>query len=178
MNELSDEHLIGQAVQGSKACFEQIVHRHSNNLLRFVRSNVAVTQDAEDIVQDVFLIVYTKMEQFNCERSFKAWLYTIAYNCRTSHLRKKKVRQRPLEIVEQPQKSPFEIVARRHNVASVWAMASTLSASQSSALWLRYKEQMDVPQIAEVMQKSRIHVRVLLHRGRTRLAELMSEPVE
>ena len=50
VNELSDEHLIGQAVQGSKACFEQIVHRHSSNLLRFVRSNVSVAQDAEDIV--------------------------------------------------------------------------------------------------------------------------------
>jgi len=165
-------------VQGSKACFEQIVHRHSSNLLRFVRSNVSVAQDAEDIVQDVFLIVYTKMEQFNCERSFKAWLYTIAYNCRTSHLRKKKVRQRPLEVVERRQASPFEITAQQHDVESVWALASTLSTAQSSALWLRYKEQMDVPQIAEVMQKSRIHVRVLLHRGRTRLAELMSEPGE
>ena len=178
MNDVSDEHLMGEAMQGSKDCFEQIVQRHSTNLLRFAGSRVSVTQDAEDIVQDVFLIVYTKMNRFNCEGSFKAWLYTIAYNCRTSYLRKKRVRQKPIEVVPRTQASPEDIVAQRHDVASIWAMASTLSTSQSSALWLRYREQMDVPQIAQVMRKSRIHVRVLLHRARTRLAERMNEPVQ
>ncbi len=65
MNDVSDEHLMGEAMQGSKDCFEQIVQRHSNNLLRFVGSRVSVAQDAEDIVQDVFLIVYTNMNRFN-----------------------------------------------------------------------------------------------------------------
>jgi RNA polymerase sigma-70 factor (ECF subfamily) len=178
VNDVSDEHLMGKAMQGSKDCFEQIVRRHSTSLLRFVGSRVSVAQDAEDIVQDVFLIVYTNMNRFNCEGSFKAWLYTIAYNCRTSYLRKKRVRQRPIEVTPRVQASPEDIVAQRHDVASVWAMASRLSTSQSSVLWLRYREQMDVPQIAQVMCKSRIHVRVLLHRARTRLAELMNESVK
>lgn len=86
MNELSDELLMNRAMQGSRDCFEQIVQRHSNNLLRFVGSGVSVKQDAEDIVQDVFLTVYANMDRFNCDGSFKAWLYTIAYNCRTSYL--------------------------------------------------------------------------------------------
>ncbi|MCP4455195.1 MAG: RNA polymerase sigma factor [Planctomycetes bacterium] len=176
MNEVSDEHLMGRAMQGSRESFEQIVQRHSTNLLRFVGSRVYVAQDAEDIVQDVFLIVYTHMDRFSCDGSFKAWLYTIAYNCRTSYLRKKRVRQKPIEMtLPHAQASPEDIVAQRHEVASIWAMASTLSTAQSSALWLRYREQMDVPQIAQVMNKSRIHVRVLLHRARTRLAERMSE---
>lgn len=177
MNELSDELLMNRAMQGSRDCFEQIVQRHSNNLLRFVGSGVSVKQDAEDIVQDVFLTVYANMDRFNCDGSFKAWLYTIAYNCRTSYLRKKRVRQKPIEPVPRTQASPDEIVSQRHDVESIWAMASTLSTAQSTALWLRYKEQMDVAQIAQVMDKSRMHVRVLLHRARNRLAERMKEPV-
>ena len=165
-------------MQGQTDCFEQIVLRHSGNLLRFVGSSVPVAQDAEDIVQDVFLSVYANMDRFNCEGSFKAWLYTIAYNCRISHLRKKKVRQKPIEIIERTQASPDEIVAQQHEVASIWALTSSLSTPQSTALWLRYREQLDIPQIAQVMQISRIHVRVLLHRARTRLAELLNEPVK
>ena len=169
---------MGKAMQGSRDCFEQIVQRHSRNLLRFVGSGVSVMQDAEDIVQDVFLIVYTNMNRFNCEGSFKAWLYTIAYNCRTSYLRKRRVRQKPIEVMPKMQASPEEIVSQRHDVESIWAMASTLSTAQSTALWLRYKEQMDVAQIAQVMSKSRMHVRVLLHRARARLAERMKEAVK
>lgn len=177
MNELSDELLMDRAMRGSRECFEQIVQRHSSNLLRFVGSRVSVAQDAEDIVQDVFLIVYTNMNRFNCDGSFKAWLYTIAYNCGTSYLRKKRVRQKPIEVIPRSQASPDDIVAQRHEVESIWAMASTLSTSQSSVLWLRYRAQMDVSQIAQVMRKSRMHVRVLLHRARARLAERMKEPV-
>ncbi|MCF7973248.1 MAG: sigma-70 family RNA polymerase sigma factor [Phycisphaerae bacterium] len=177
MNELSDEHLMSQAMQGSKDCFEQIVLRHSGSLLRFVGSSVRVAQDAEDIVQDVFLNVYANMNRFDCEGSFKAWLYTIAYNCKNSYLRKKRVRCQPLEVVQRAQVSPEEILTQKQEVASVWALASTLSASQSTAIWLRYHEQMDVSQIALVMKKSRMHVRVLLHRARTRLAGMMNEPV-
>jgi DNA-directed RNA polymerase specialized sigma24 family protein len=71
VNELSDEHLMSLAMQGSQDCFEQIVLRHSGNLLRFVGSGVRVAQDAEDIVQDTFLNVYTNMNRFKSFRGSK-----------------------------------------------------------------------------------------------------------
>jgi RNA polymerase sigma-70 factor (ECF subfamily) len=171
VTELSDEHLIELALQGSQDCFAQIVLRYSGNLLRFVAAGVASMQDAEDIVQETFLNVYKNMHQFDLRCSFKSWLFAIANNCKISHLRKQRPRAHATDFIVETVAAPDDIVAQRQEADSIWDHAARLSESQYTALWLRYKEQMDVNQIARIMQKSHVHVRVLLHRARTRLAD-------
>ena len=171
MSDLSDEHLIELALQGSQDCFAQIVLRYSGNLLRFVAAGVSSMQDAEDIVQETFLNVYKNLHQFDLRCSFKSWLFAIANNCRISHLRKQRPRLHATDFVTETIPSPDDIVSQQQEIDSVWNQAAKLSDSQYTALVLRYKEQMDVNQIARIMQKSRVHVRVLLHRARARLAE-------
>ena len=171
MSKLSDEHLVKLAMQGSQDCFAQIVLRYSGNLLRFVAAGVSSMQDAEDIVQDTFLNVYKNLHQFDLRCSFKSWLFAIANNCKISYLRKQKPRPQPTDFVLEAVSTPHDIVAQQQEVDSIWDRAARLNECQYMALWLRYREQMDVNQIARVMQKSRVHVRVLLHRARARLAE-------
>jgi DNA-directed RNA polymerase specialized sigma24 family protein len=50
-------------------------------------------------------------------------------------------------------------------------VAKSLPASQYEAVWLKYAEGMSVKQIARVMNKSQVHVKVLLHRGRVRMSK-------
>jgi len=171
VSDSSDEHLVKLAMQGSQDCFAQIVLRYSGNLLRFVAAGVSSVQDAEDIVQETFLNVYKNLHQFDLRCSFKSWLFAIANNCKISYLRKQRPRPLPTDFVMEAVSTPDDIVAQQQEVDSIWEQAARLSECQYTALWLRYKEQMDVNQIARVMQKSRVHVRVLLHRARTRLAE-------
>jgi RNA polymerase sigma-70 factor (ECF subfamily) len=171
VSELSDEHLVKLTMQGSQDCFAQIVLRYSGNLLRFVAAGVSSMQDAEDIVQETFLNVYKNLHQFDLRCSFKSWLFAIANNCKISYLRKQRPRPQPTDFVLEAVSTPDDIVAQQQEVDSIWDQAARLSECQYMALWLRYKEQMDVNQIARVMQKSRVHVRVLLHRARARLAE-------
>ena len=171
MTDLSDEHLVKLTMQGSQDCFAQIVLRYSGNLLGFVAAGVSSMQDAEDIVQETFLNVYKNLHQFDLRCSFKSWLFAIANNCKISYLRKQRAHLKPSDFAAQSVSRPDDIVAQQQEVDSIWHQAARLSEAQYTALLLRYREQMDVNQIAHIMQKSRVHVRVLLHRARARLAE-------
>ena len=70
--------------------------------------------------------------------------------------------------------------AGRSQRALVYAVVSRerLPEAQATALWLKYAEDMTVEEIARVTGRSRVHVRVLLHRGRRALAVILGkEPV-
>ena len=68
------------------------MHRH---LARFVRDDAA----AQDLVQEVFLRVWTRAEQWDGRGSFKAWLYRIGTNLALNHLRSlRRRREQPLDI--------------------------------------------------------------------------------
>ena len=60
-------------------------------------------------------------------------------------------------------------MTREENYENIWKAAQTLQQYQYEALWLRYVEDMPVKEIARVLKKSRVHVRVLLHRARLNL---------
>jgi DNA-directed RNA polymerase specialized sigma24 family protein len=62
---------------------------------------------------------------------------------------------------------PSELIARREEGRNLWQFARRrLGENQFQALWLHYAEDFDVARIAQVMGKTRVHVKVLLFRGR------------
>lgn len=65
--------------------------------------------------------------------------------------------------------NPHERMIQEENYKSIWNTAQTLQQYQYEALWLRYVEDMSVKEIAKVLKKTQIHVRVLLHRARLNL---------
>jgi RNA polymerase sigma-70 factor (ECF subfamily) len=57
----------------------------------------------------------------------------------------------------------------------LWALSRRcLSENQFTAIWLRYKEDLSIRDIGHVMNKSRTHVKVLLYRGREKLAKTLT----
>ncbi len=72
--------------------YEGMIHRH---LVRIVHDGPA----AQDLLQEVFLRVWTRAEQWNGSGSFKAWLYRIATNLALNHLRSvRRRREQPLDV--------------------------------------------------------------------------------
>jgi RNA polymerase sigma factor (sigma-70 family) len=65
---------------------------------------------------------------------------------------------------------PFNAAVRREVTDSIWESARILPQKQFDALWLRYSEDLSVKEIAGVMGVTRVNVKVLLYRARTRLA--------
>lgn len=112
----SDQDLVGRIRQRDANAFEalfdryeEMIHRH---LLRFVRSDAA----AQDLVQEVFLRVWTRGEQWNGRGTFKAWLYRVATNLALNHLRSvRRRREQPLDVQD-----PWEDDTEEESPVPAW----------------------------------------------------------
>jgi RNA polymerase sigma-70 factor, ECF subfamily len=85
---IEDSFLIREAQGGNHAAFEQLVHAHDRAVLRLAIRITGSPNDAQDIYQETFMKVYTKLGSFRFECSFSTWIYRIVTNVCLDHLRK------------------------------------------------------------------------------------------
>lgn len=85
-----DVALVERARAGDAAAFEKLVRQYDRPIFRVANHITQNREDAEDIVQDVFLKAYNKLEQFQGNSKFSTWLTRIAVNESLMRLRKRK----------------------------------------------------------------------------------------
>jgi len=170
---MTDKELASTAACGSdgRAAFDEIVRRYCRPLTMFVVSKTGTIQDAEDTVQETFLRAYRNIDSFDREYSLKNWLFTIAYRLIVSDYRKK----RPQRLSDEAAAQLAADEPDSQENQWVWEAAREMGMEAFTALWLRYKQDMTTSEIAQVMKKTKIMVRVLLHRSRKRLAKQIAD---
>ena len=100
-----DKQLLKKLKSGDLQAFQEIFMAYSDRLYHFTLSYLKNTFDAEEIVQDVFLLVWEMREEIDEEKSFKSFLYRITVNKVFNHLKRQVVRQKYesyLQHFEQP----------------------------------------------------------------------------
>ncbi|HAG51057.1 MAG: hypothetical protein A2X87_06380 [Deltaproteobacteria bacterium GWC2_42_51] len=90
MNRSADNLLIEQFRSGDNRAFEEIVRRYRDKAHGLAYHLLGNREDAEDISQEAFVIVYKKVSGFRGESSFKTWFYRIVVNLCHSHLRRRR----------------------------------------------------------------------------------------
>lgn len=83
----SDEALVARARGGDFEAFETLFERHRNLVYRFAYQMANKRDDAEDIVQDVFVRAYQNLHRYRDEAKFTTWLLRIATNLGTDRAR-------------------------------------------------------------------------------------------
>lgn len=86
--EARDEELLARFNQGDARAFEVLLSRYERPIYNFILRSVRDRDRAHDLVQDVFLKVVQRANQFKGDSKFSTWLYTIARNCCIDHSRK------------------------------------------------------------------------------------------
>jgi len=175
---LTDNQLAVLSAEGRKDCFAELVRRYTPRLLGYVLNQLSSREDAEDAVQQTFLKAYLKIHTFKAEKNFCAWIFAAAYHETINMLRKRKIKS--AEISEYSDKLqlnqlPEDELAASEERRNIWRLAKLLPKEQYAVLYLRYSEDMPIEQIAAVMGKTNIYVRVLLHRGRRRLGRIIRQ---
>jgi RNA polymerase sigma-70 factor (ECF subfamily) len=173
VKQLSDEELVAKAQTGSRRCFEELIHRYSHRLFYFLRAKVTTDEDTEDLVQETFLKAYRNINRFDLNYKFSTWLYTTAARLAISFYRKKRINE-DISVFNPSSPDPREQVIREEDSKNLWNIAQTLQSNQYQVLWLRYMEELSLKEIAVVMKKNRVHVRVLLHRARLNLIQQLN----
>ena len=103
-NNVQDDELvwIEQAKQGSQSAFHQLYNRHHKQIYALCWRMLADKDSAEDVCQEVFVVLWQKINNFRGESKFSTWLHSVATNVVLGHLRKhKNWLQRVFSIEEQ-----------------------------------------------------------------------------
>lgn len=169
------EDVIDRARQGDPDALGQLWRTYQHLLLRYFRGKRMA--DPEDLTSVVWIEVATGLDRFEGnEHDFRRWLFTIASRRRIDSIRSTKrrherdERQRPsLSALSSP--SAGEDAEREQSLARALDLVSTLPSDQREAVMLRIIADLDVADVAAIMNKREGAVRVLVHRGLKRLAE-------
>jgi len=86
----TDQELVQEIRRGNNASFEELISRYAGKAFSLATRFTKSTQDAEEVLQDVFVTVYRKISKFEGKSSFSSWLYRITVNASLMKLRKKR----------------------------------------------------------------------------------------
>lgn len=86
----TDIELVKEFRAGSQASFEELIQRYSAKAFSLASRLTRNPQDAEEVLQDVFVTVYRKIDGFQGKSSFSSWLYRITVNSALMKLRRKR----------------------------------------------------------------------------------------
>ena len=166
----TDEELALEAQAGSRRCFEELIERYSPKLFNFLQPKIATNQDIEDIIQETFFKLYKNIFRYDPKWKFSTWIYTATNRNAISFYRskpKKNVTELPTYVDE----DPAEMLIKETQTKNIWKLARNLKSDHYDVLWLRYVEEMPSKEIAKIMRKTHVAVRLLLHRARLNLAK-------
>jgi len=168
-----DEKLIAMARGGNPGAFETIVDRYQGRLLGFCRQMLGSTEDAEDVLQEVFVNAYRAMLADEREINLRPWLYRIARNRCLNHLRKPTAdAQESMDMVPAVEaSSTAERVHNREEFRQILSDVNKLPETQRSALLLREMDALSYEEIAAAMDTTVPSIKSLLVRARISLAE-------
>ena len=169
----SDEKLVALIRRGHHGAFEALVNRYNSRLLAFCRHMLGNTEDAEDVLQEVFTAAFNAICADERPINARPWLYRIARNRCLNHLRRPQhAGQDSMDIFERDGgATTADTVHTREEFRQIVTDVQQLPESQRSALLLREIDALSYEQIAEAMDTTVPSVKSLLVRARVSLAE-------
>lgn len=166
--------LIRGAANGDEEAFGRLYDEFADALYKFVRFKITDPEQAEDLLQEVFIKAWHGIPKLNLtDLNFSAWLYTVAGNTVNDYFRR--VYRRPQTVTLNPD---IEIASAHDtsrtteaaiNTDHVRAALEKLPLDYKQVLELRFIQEFSVEETARVMGKSNVSTRVLQYRALKKL---------
>jgi RNA polymerase sigma-70 factor (ECF subfamily) len=166
------------------ADFDEVVRRYQRKVYRVLLLMVKHPEDADNLTQECFLRAYTSMQTFRGDCSVQTWLLRIAVNLARDDARNRRAgfwkrllrlddgsavadEQAPACVSASPERG---LIAQQE-LDAVWRAVENLSARQKEVFILRFAEEMELKEIAEVLNLRTGTVKTQLFRAVTSVRE-------
>jgi len=176
MNEnerIDDRIYVIQAQLGDDDAFMKLVDHYSGRLLYYIRRLLEDADRSDDVLQEVWLRAYKKINTLRDASAFSVWLYRIARNRAIQRLRDESryvfvERHDESALIDDNRESWFfDDINKLHRVLR------TLSPEQKEAVVLRFFEEMNYQEISDIMGCSVGTVRSRIHYAKRELRKKM-----
>ncbi len=184
LDALSDEALVKAILSGrSKAQFNLLVARYQQRVFDLVVSILGVrfASDAQDVTQDVFVVLYKQLDRFRHESKFSTWLYrvvfnhTIDYRRRHKHYHLLKEEQTWDLTTADARTEPDAQLKKTEEQKQVLACLERLPESQRICLYLQYWLGYSINDIAQLLVTQDNTVKSHIFRAKKQLTKMLEE---
>ncbi len=134
--------------------------------------------DLEDILQEVFILVYQNLNDYNKSFKFSSWIYRIAHNYTVSQLRKKAQGTQNISWdehdLEQIVQSDFDLeenLALKINYHNLLSIIDSLPLKYKEVLLLKFVDGKDYQEISDILRKPIGTIGTLINRAKKMLAQ-------
>jgi RNA polymerase sigma factor (sigma-70 family) len=177
MEAKSDAYYISEVLRGNPESFAALVEKYKQLAFSLSMKITRNREDAEEAAQDAFIKAYRSLDSFKGSATFKTWLFRIVYTTAISKVRSKKhdfvsfedhkLTERELDETEN---AVGELSAEERSYQLHKAM-ELLAPDERAILNLYYFEDLQVDEIATIMDMSASNVKIKLFRSRKKLYE-------
>lgn len=177
----TDAELLAETVRGDATAFARLVRRYIRAATLLAAQLLGDRDEAEDIVQDAFSVVYRQARTFDAERPFAPWFFAIvrrlASNSRAREARRDRLRQAwardpGAEVASAP--ADDTVFARLDAAAASLAMQD-LSPMQRACFELVAVRDLSIAEVAAMHGISESTVRQHVFRARAALRRVLDE---
>ncbi|MCE8461952.1 RNA polymerase sigma factor [Bacteroides caccae] len=180
MEQEDEIYYITRILDGETEYFSVLLDRYSRPLYSLIVQIVGCPEDAEELLQDVFLKAFRNLSGYKQECRFSTWLYRIVYNTSISATRKRK--QEFLYIEESainnvPDEKIDEMIALGGDEEQIECLRKAidqLEGEEKALITLFYYEEKSLEEISEILKITVGNVKVRLYRTRKKIYVLMN----
>lgn len=178
MKGLSDQEIIESVNKGNHSDYAILVDRYKNKAFSMLTRMLKNKMEAEEVLQDSFLKAFNGLNSFKGDSKFSTWFYKIVYNSALSRLsvQKRKTETKMSSIEDHfDLKSDYDYNLSEKKDLSLYIreIIDKLPSNYASVITMFYLEGMSCEEISEVQAISINNVKVMLHRSRNVLRDLL-----
>jgi len=174
----TDVELVKGVTAREESCFEELLDRYGSKVLNLALRITRNQEDAEEILQDVFLTVFTKVQSFEHKSQFSSWLYRVTMNASFMKIRARNRRRTvSIEDVEpmtlqnwvgtRTDMFDVDFMSSKHEIRdAIEAAVDKLPEEYRAIFVLRDIDGLSNEAVSNVLQLSVPAVKSRLHRAR------------
>ena len=174
----SDYNLIERFNNGDESAFNELARKYQQRIYWHARRMTGNHLDADEIVQEVLLVMYRKIKTFNFRSSLYTWIYTITTTRSINYIKRRSLKQIfSLHDVESDQRSGTDLVTEIENKEEVKRLEKFLQyipAKQREVFILRAIDGLSYKEIAEITGRSEGGLKSNYFHALMKLTEMMS----
>lgn len=180
MKNLTDVEIIESVKKGNQADYAVLIDRYKNKAYTMLRRMLKNDFDAEEVLMDCFLKAYNSIHTFKFESKFSTWFYRIVYNTALTKLSnaKRKIENEMSSIDDLrylESKYLADDFIKEDNSLLIKKIVNELPPKNAAVISMFYLEEMSTEEISDVLQISVANVKVILHRSRNLLRDIIKK---
>lgn len=160
MTREEDFNLVNRFVEGDERAFNEIVKKYQKRIYWHARQMLGNHLDADEVTQEVLIVMYKKLKSFNFQSNLYTWIYKIVTTRSINQIRKNQIKkffsindeENPIEL-----KSNYDIIediSNKERIEKLYKVLEKLPAKQRQIFIMRNFDELSYEEISQITGKS------------------------